>query len=96
MKDNNPEKDFRLAMEAEANEFNLKCHAVLCAIVVLCAWLNRMGIFTVEPHTMNVAVILAAVSFSLPIIVFIFPDWLISSDEESIFIWGGFRFILLI
>ena len=83
-------------MEAEANEFNLKCHAVLCAIVVLCAWLNRMGIFTVEPHTMNVAVILAAVSFSLPIIVFIFHDWLISSDEESILFWGGFRFIILI
>jgi diguanylate cyclase (GGDEF)-like protein len=83
-------------MEAEANEFNLKCHAVLCGIVVLCAWLNRMGIFIVEQRTMNIAVILASFSFSFPILVYIFHDWVVRPDKPSILNWSGFKYMIVI
>lgn len=81
-------------MEAEANVFNLKCLAVLCGIVVLCAGLNRVGVFTVDPRTMSVAVVLAAASFSLPIIVWILHDWI--GSRATIFRWRGFKYLILV
>lgn len=88
------QNQFLLDLEAEANMFNLKCLAVLCGLVVLCAGLNRIGIFTVDHQTMSIAVVLAAVSFSLPIIVCIIHDW--AGSGSSIFRWWGFKYLILV
>ncbi|MBP5291072.1 MAG: GGDEF domain-containing protein [Lachnospiraceae bacterium] len=95
-KENDPQQMLQLAMEAKANAFNLNCHVVLCGIVVLCAWLNRMGIFIVDQHTMNIAVILSAFSFSFPILVYIFHDWLVAPNKDTILNWAGFKYLIVI
>ena len=82
-------------MEAEANRFNLKCLAVLCCFSVLCGVLNRIGIFTVDPFTMQVAVAATAVTCLLPIGVWLIHDK-VMKKPESILLWKGFKYLILI
>ena len=84
-------KELMRSMEARANGFNLKCLAVLCGFDLLCKVCNDLGVFTVDPFTMNVAMGSALLSFLLPITVWLIHDRLLKK-EPSVLQWGGFKY----
>ena len=59
----------KVSMEVDANRFNLMCLGVLCVFVVICAICNRIGVFSVDPRTMAISVIIGFVTFFAPIFV---------------------------
>ncbi len=87
-------KELMRSMEARANGFNLKCLAVLCGFDLLCKLCNDLGVFTVDPFTMNVAMGSALLAFLLPIAVWLIHDRLLKK-EPSILRWGGFKYLIV-
>lgn len=85
----NAHRELKLSMEERANAFNLKCLLVLCAFTLLCAVCNRIGIFTVDPFTMKVAVITAFLTFFAPILVWLLHDKVFGA-APTILRWNGF------
>ena len=82
------------SMEVNANRFNLKCLAVLCGFTVLCWVCNRVGVFTVDPKTMLIAVITALLAFSTPIVTCLVHDRLLGK-APTILSWPGFKFLIV-
>ena len=74
-------KELMRSMEARANGFNLKCLAVLCGFDLLCKLCNDLGVFTVDPFTMNVAMGSALLAFLLPIAVWLIHDRLLKKSR---------------
>ncbi|MBR2697354.1 MAG: hypothetical protein IKE76_02080, partial [Clostridia bacterium] len=91
---NTPES-LKRSLEVGANRFNLKCLAVLCGFTVLCAVCNRIGVFTVDPVTMRVAVITALLFFCLPIVVWIVHDG-ICKRTPTILSHGRFKYLIIL
>jgi len=81
-------------MEAESNRFNLKCLAVLCCFSVICGICNRLGVFTVDPLTMQIAVVATVVFCLLPIAIWLVHDRLMKKPE-SILLWSGFKYLII-
>ena len=90
----NTARELKISMEESANAFNLKCLSVLCAFTLLSALCNRIGIFTVDPFTMKLAVIVAMLTFSAPIIVWLVHDRLLKKTP-TILSWSGFKFLVV-
>lgn len=84
----------RRSLEISANRFNLKCLAVLCGFTLLCGLCNRMGIFTVDPKTMLVAVIAAFLAFCTPILTWLIHDKLLKK-RPTLLAWDGFKFLIV-
>ena len=89
-----PSEALSRRMEAEANRFNLKCLAVLCLFTVLCAVCNRIGVFTVDPQTMRVAVITGFLAFFAPIGLWLVHDVFLKKTP-SILDRDGFKFLII-
>lgn len=90
----NAHRELKLSMEERANAFNLKCLLVLCAFTLLCAVCNRIGIFTVNPFTMKVAVITAFLTFFAPILVWLLHDKVFGA-APTILRWSGFKYLIV-
>lgn len=87
-------RELKKSMEERANAFNLKCLLVLCTFTLLTALCNRIGIFTVDPFTMKVAVTVAIATFSLPILLWLVHDRLLHKSP-TILSWSGFKFLVV-
>ena len=81
-------------MEAESNRFNLKCLAVLCCFSVICGVCNRLGVFTVDPLTMEISVAATVLFCFLPIAIWLVHDKLLKKPE-SILLWSGFKYLII-
>lgn len=90
----NTSEALKRSLEQSANRFNLRCLAVLCAFTLLCAVCNKIGVFTVDPTTMRVAVIAAFLSFFSPILTWLVHDRLLKK-APSILSWRGFKFVIV-
>lgn len=84
-----------IAAEADANRFNLKCMAVLCALAVVGGILNALRIFTVDVRIMLPCMALCFVVFFLPILAYLIHDRL-RKKKPSVLERAGFKFSILI
>lgn len=79
--------------EVTANQFNLKCLAVLCFLAILSEGLRGAGLFVVPSSVMLPSVIAAGILFLLPIAVFLIHDRLLKRPDS---ILANERFKILI
>ena len=91
---NQSENILLLELQTDANVFNLKCLAVLCAFTLLCAFCNMIGLFIVESTVMLFTVVFSFLAFSLPIMVWLIHDKLMKKTP-SVLKWGGFKFLIV-
>ena len=68
------QRSIYIETESNANKFNLKILVVVMLFVLIAAVLNRVGIFLAPRMTMTVCVIVSAVCFLTPVIIFIIHD----------------------
>ena len=87
-------KDLIRSMETSANRFNLKCLGVLCGFSILCGVCNHIGVFTVDPKTMRIAVTVAVLSFFTPILVWLIHDILLRK-KPSVLSSGWFKYLII-
>ena len=84
-----------ITAEADANRFNLKCMAVLCALAIVGGILNVLHIFSVDVRIMLPCMALCFVAFFLPILAYLIHDRL-RKKEPSVLEQAGFKFSILI
>ena len=80
--------------EENANAFNLKCLAVLCALTVIASILNALGVFTVPGSVLFPTMIVSFVFFAIPIFIFLIREKLFK-PKEPILQNPRFKYIIL-
>lgn len=81
-------------IETEANRFNLKCLAVLCCFSVICGMCNWIGVFTVDPLTMLIAVIATILACIVPIGIWLVHDKGMKKPS-SILLESWFKYLII-
>lgn len=84
-----------IAAEADANRFNLKCMAVLCALTLVSAALNMLGVFTQDMRVMLPCMVLCFLAFFQPIAALLLHDS-IRRKTPTILEKPSFKFFILI
>ena len=84
-----------IAAEADANRFNLKCMAVLCALVIVSATLNALGIFTQDMRVMLPCMVICFLAFSQPIAAVLIHDRILGKTP-TVLERPGFKYFILI